>query len=384
MDASVVQSRGGHRSRLRTHDPYPKTATARWLLRVGLSLPFLLIAVVIGLSPSMLNSGVNATILAHAGEITWTRGDASWLQHLYPPLGMVLVKLIPGGAAGLGITGALVAGWFLQHLIEVMKDKLWRMRNVVLMTIAVGANPVFAYLAVDNLLGFLSLASFGLGTIAMYRFVARRNTDAGFSAGVWFLFCSLIDSTGLLLVLVALVAAPFLSVARSSEGGARLANILVIFFPTLASAGALILIQAVYLQNPFALYSQAIEYDPANWALFPGLFTTPGGWSTLSAGLMGAVAGLLSGRPSAALMAPFALAVIVVGRVFGIVPVGGVGYVFLATSMIALALIPSLTTPVRRSGITLIIIGFVILGWVTGLTRVPVVEWFTAIAGVLS
>ena len=366
------------RNRLRVREPYPVSPAARWILRAALALPFLVIALVTILHPSLLSSSVNADLALRVSEIDWTRGDARWLQQLSPPAGVLLAKLIPGGTAGLSIVGAIGAGWFLQHLIQVMKDKQWRMRNVVLMTIAVGANPVFAYLVVGNLLGFLSLATFGLGTVEMYRFVARRNTDSGFRAGVWFLTCSLIDASGLLLVIVALVAAPFLSVARAGERGARLANILVVFYPSFAAAGSLVLMQLVYLEDPFALYAGAIQYDPANWSIFAGLFTTPGGWSTLLAGLLGATAGLLSSRPQAALMAPLALVVLVLGRVFGLVPIAGVGYVFLATSMIALALTPRLTTPLRRISLTFIALSFAILGWVTGMTRVPVTDWISA------
>lgn len=365
----------------RVNDPYPSNPWWRWTLRAALSAPFLVIALLLIEHPELLGRSVNGTVETHVNAINWSRGDLDWIADLYPPFGTLLAQLIPGGAAGLSIVGALLAGWFLQYLIQTLRERHWHDRNIVLTVIAIGGNPVFAYLVVGDLLGFLGLAAFSYGTIEMYRFIMRRNTDAGFRAGVWFLICSLIDPSGLLLVMVAMLTAPALKVARSGEHGARLANIVVVFFPAVAVAITIGLLQMIYLQDPFALYSRAITYSPDNWVVFSNLFTTPGGWATLLAAVIGAAVAALGRRYALIFVAPLILVAILFGRVLGLVPLQGVGYVLLATMLIIVSLLPSLSTRLRRSGVTAVLCAFIVLGWVTALLRAPIVEWFVTFTG---
>ncbi|GGF39219.1 hypothetical protein GCM10010922_13190 [Microbacterium sorbitolivorans] len=368
-------------TRRRVNEPFPAKPWSRWLLRAGLAAPFVVIAVLLIQDSGLLSRSVNGTVEARVDTIDWGRADLNWVADLYPPFGTLLVKLIPGGAAGLSIVGALAAGWFLQYLIQTLRERHWQRRNIVLTVLAVGGNPVFAYLVVGDLLGFLGLAAFSYGTIEMYRFIMRRNTDAGFRAGVWFLICSLVDPSGLLLIVVAMLTAPALTVARANERGARLANIAVIFYPTIAAAVTIMLMQAIYLNDPFALYSRAIIYSPENWSVFATLFTTPGGWTTLLAALFGAAVAALGRRYVLAFIAPLVLVAILLGRVLGLVPLQGVGYVLLTTTMIIVTLLPSLSGRLRRTGVSIVLCAFIVLGWVTGLVRAPIVEWFVSFTG---
>lgn len=377
-------SRRSAAQRRRLRDPFPAHPVARHLLRAALAAPFVVLAVLLSRQPALLDTTVNAALDARVGAIDWFRGDLVWLAELYPPAGVLLARAIPFGALGLSLAGALGAGWFLQYLIQTMRDKGWRPRNIALMTVAVGANPVFALLAVTNLLDFLGLVAFGFGAIEMFRFVTMRNTDAGFRAGVWFLLCSLVAPSGILLVVVALIAVPSLSVARARERGARLANILVIFFPTFAAALSLVFLGALFLRSPFALYEHAIHYDGARWAVFGELFTTRSGRISLFVTLLGILIGALSRRAAGVFLPPLVLLVVLLGKVLGIVPVDGAGYVLLATAMITLALLPRLETRTRRVGVTVLIVALIVLGWMEGLPTFPVTDWFQTLLGGIS
>lgn len=365
-----------HVTRARVRDPYPRTVGARWLVRLGLSVPFLLVAWIISTYTPWMQEGVNGTLLQHVERIDWSMVDGKWVNEMYPPAGIVLLTILPHSVQFLGYLGAAFAGVFLQLIISVLHDKKWSRRNMWLMVLAIGGHPAFAYLATTNLLGFISLASFGLGMVEIYRFIARRNTDAGFRGSVWLLVCLLFSSSGLLLVSIALFTALFLTVARRDEPGARLANLLVVFYPSLAAAVAIIILQTMYLRTPLAPFPLGMAENQPGWGVLLGLFTTTTGLTTVFIALLGSIAGFLNGTFRGAILALPTVAALWIGRAFGVVPVDGVGYVLMACSMVTLAILPQLEARSRRTGITILLIALICAGWVYTLTSVPLVHEF--------
>jgi hypothetical protein len=102
---------------------------------------------------------------------------------------------------------------------------------------------------------------------------------------------------------------------------------------------------------------------------------------TLLAAVIGAGVAVLGRQYTLIFVAPLVLVAILLGRVLGLVPLQGVGYVLLATTMIIVTLLPSLTSRLRRTGVTVVLCAFIVLGWVTGLLRAPIVEWFVTFTG---
>ena len=140
-----------------------------------------------------------------------------WIGEIFPPLSTLLAAIIPGGRLGLGVAGALVAGVFLQKMLEIMVQRKFSPWLASLLLIALAANPLFAYTATENFAAFLGLAFFGLGIADIVRFVAWGNTQSGFRAGIYLMLATLSDLSGLVYVLTAAAAAPFLRLGRRAS-----------------------------------------------------------------------------------------------------------------------------------------------------------------------
>ncbi|MDR2704080.1 MAG: hypothetical protein LBB58_07050, partial [Cellulomonadaceae bacterium] len=156
--------------------------------------------------------------------------------------------------------------------------------------------------------------------------------------GVWFLLCSLVSTSGLLLVGLAFITAPFLGVARWRDYGARLTNLAVLFFPVISVFAAVSLLQGVFFRDPFALFAPAFQYDEARWRVLRDMFVAPNGWAMILITIAGILACFAIGRRRTALLPLLVVIVIMYGKVFGIVPQNDVGYSMLALIMVIVAL----------------------------------------------
>lgn len=379
----VESSRSGRtlgRTRLQA---FPSRPWARWLVRVGFALPFLAIAFLAASTSSGLGLTVNADTVAHVQMLAWDRADAAWIGQLYPPLGTVLVRILPGGAVGLSAAGALVAGTLLQRLLEAMVQRRFRWWTVTVFLLAVGANPLFTYTATANFEAFLSIGLFGVGMMNMVRFISGRNTKAGFESGILFMLAALADSFGLVLVLVAAVTAPLLSLARKGETGARWSNVLIVLFPTIAVFVSVMFLQLVFLHDPFAVSRYTIDYDAALWAIVPHLFTTLDGFLLLAPVASGAALALLSRRPGAILIAVSVFTALILGYVMGLIPVNSAGNVFLIMTMMGIAVIP--TARSARTSVLIAAVGAVqiVIAWTAAFNRPITLEWMGALVNTL-
>lgn len=349
------------------------------MVRLAFAAPFVLIALA-SAAPAVTAVTVNASTVAHVAAVPWNRADAAWVGEIYPPLGTVLVRLIPGGAVGLGIAGALVAGLLLQQLLEVMVHRRFRWWKILVFLIAVAGNPLFAYTATGNFQAFLSIALFGIGTVNMVRFITGRNTKAGFEAGILFMLSALADVSGLILVIVAAVTAPLLASARRGQTGARSSNVLVVLFPTIAVFVSVMFLQLVFLDDPFAVFRSVVHYDPARWAIVPYLFTTLDGALIVAPVASGAALAILSRRAGSILIGVFVFASLILGFVGGLVAENSAGNVYLVMSMMAIAIIPAARTV--RTSVWITAIGGlqILIAWASALNRPVTLEWMGAIA----
>lgn len=370
------RSAGRNRTRL---ESFPANAWARWAVRLAFAAPFLVVAFVAA-GAGVGSMTVNAGAAARVGSVDWDRADAAWIGQLYPPLGTVLIRLIPGGAVGLAVVGALLAGVLLQLLLEVMVQRRFDPLKITVFLIAIGANPLFAYSATANFEGFLSIALFGIGMTNMARFVTGRNTKAGFESGILFMLSALSDASGLVLVVSAAVTVPLLSLARKNEYGARWSNVLVVLFPTIAVFASEMFLQLVFLHDPFAVFQRTVQYDPTRWAIVPHLFTTLDGLLLVAPMLSGAALAVLSRRPGSILISAFVFASLILGFVIGLIPQNAAGNVFLVMTLMGIAVIPTVRSPRTSLLITAVGAAQILIAWTAAYNRPVLLEWMGALA----
>lgn len=365
-------------------DAFPRKASHRWLLRLVLAVPFLVLALIEGVSGG-LTSGttVNQDLVARVARIDWTRADVSWVGSLYPPIGTVLTALIPGGTLGLGIAGALLAGPFLQQLIEVMHQRRFHAIKVTAFVLALAANPLFAYTVTTNFEAFLGIAFFGLGAVNMFRFIVNRNTQAGFRAGLLFMVSALSSASGIVYIVVAGITAPLLTLARRGQRGARASNILVILFPTLSTFATVFFLQLVFLHSPFQVLTSQFAYDPARWALVPALFTTLNGFLIIAPMLSGWALALLVRRPGAILISTFLFAALLFGYVFDLIPLNAAGNTFLIMIVMGIAILPAATTMRATVLITVVAGAQIVIAWAAAYNRPVVLDWMGSLTHAL-
>jgi hypothetical protein len=367
-------------------DPYPRSTRNRWLLRLLLSLPYVVVAILgeraaAETPPAM--STVNADLLARVARIDWTRADAAWVGDLYPPVGTIIAAITPGGTLGLGIVGALIAGPFLQQMLQAMQQRRFPPVESAMFMAALGANPLFAHMVTTNLEAFLGVAAFGVGATNMVRFVAYRNTQAGFRAGLLFSLAALSSASGIVYIVVIGLAAPLISLARRGERGARASNILVLLFPTLSAFLTVAFLQLVFLHRPFAFLTDQFGYDPALWDTVPQLVTTLNGFLLLAPMISGWILALLVRRPGAVLISTLLFLGLLVGYILGLIPANSAGNTFFIMTMMGMAILPAATT--RRADVLITIVAGVqiVIAWAAAYNRPIVLDWMGSIARVI-
>ncbi len=367
-------------------DPYPRRRRNRWLLRLLFCLPYVVVAILgeratAQTPPAM--STVNADLLARVARIDWTRADAAWVGDLYPPVGTVLAAITPGGTLGLGIVGALIAGPFLQQMLQAMQQRRFPPVESAMFMAALAANPLFAHMVTTNLEAFLGVAACGVGATNMVRFVAYRNTQAGFRAGLLFALAALSSASGIVYNVDIGLAAPLVSLARRGERGARASNILVLLFPTLSAFLTVSFLQLVFLHRPFAFIEAQFHYDPALWATVPQLVTTLNGFLLLAPMISGWILALLVRRPGAVLISTLLFLGLLTGYILGLIPANSAGNTFFIMTMMGMAILPAATT--RRADVLITVVAAeqIAIAWAAAYNRPVVLDWMGSIARVL-
>ncbi len=373
---------GPRRLRLRDRlDPFPRRTATRWLLRALFAAPYIFVSFLTTAGAAGVNTP-NQQLLDQVAAVSWDRADVGWIGEIYPPLSTLFAAIVPGGRFGLGIAGALIAGIFLQKMLEIMVQRKFSPSLAGLLLIALAGNPLFGYTVTENFAAFVGLAFFGLGITDIVRFVAWGNTQSGFRAGIFLMLAVLSDLSGLLYVLTAAAAAPFLSLGRRHQPGARGANLLVIVYPTVAALGAIMTLNLIFTGRVAGVVAQGllVGADDRFAALAP-LFTSPNGLLLAAPVLSAWVVALIVRRPGSILVSTLVFVAIIGAFVLGLLPPGSAGNTFILMTMMAIALVP---TPKRKLLVSLMnTVALVQIGiaWLTAFNRPIVIEWMNAVGG---
>jgi hypothetical protein len=371
-----------HRRPERTRlDAFPRDPVFRWLVRLLFAVPYLVVAWAV--SQSAVTTRLytpNHALLVHIAHIDWNRADITWIGDIFPPLSTLLAAAIPGGEIGLAVAGALVAGVFLQKILEIMVQRNFRPGLTTLLMLALAANPLFAYTVTENFAAFLGLAFFGLGIADVVRFVAWGNTQSGFRAGLFLMLATLSDLSGILYTLTAAGAAPFLRLGRRHQQGARGANVLVIVFPTVAAIGAIAILNLIFIHRFLGSTGRGLLAGAGDrLAQLPQLFEHPSGWLLIAPVLSAWLIALIVRRPGSILVSTLVFLAILGAFVIGLVPAGSAGNTFILMTLMAIALVPT-----RKEVITVVLMDIVafaqiVIAWGTAFNREIVLQWMNVL-----
>jgi hypothetical protein len=293
----------------------------------------------------------------------------------------LLAQLIPGGRAGLSVAGAIVAGIFLQKLIEIMVQRRFPRSTAIILMLAIGANPLFAYTALENFPAFLGLAFFGIAISDLVRFVAWSNTRSGFRAGMLLMFATLSDLSGLVYVMTSALAAPFLRLARAHQKGARWANVLVIVYPTVSALAAIIFLNFVFTGLPFGDFGRGVVAGtPERFARLGEVLISINGLFLVAPVLSAWLIALIVRRPGSILVSTLVFGAVLGAFVVGFIPSGSAGNTFILMTVMAIALIPTAKERVTTILVDIVAVLQIVIAWATAFNREIVVSWMTAIA----
>lgn len=366
--------RAPRRARTRL-DPFPRSTTARWMLRLAFALPIALLVVLDQLGTPLAGSP-NTRLLETVAGIEWTRGDAQWLSSLYPHVTVLLASANPFGRLGLGIAAAIASGFLLQKVCEIIAQRSIPRSTGTLLVIAFAANPLYGYFATQNLAGFLALTFFGLALADMVRFVNWGNTESGFRAGLLLMLSVLSDPTGLLFATVAVLASPFLRHGRPPARGLRAANMLVIAFPSL---GAFVTVTALSLlffgTTAFDGLGATLDGVPERAMQLASSVGTPSGLLLIAPVVSAWLVAAIVRRPVAIPLSIVVFLLLNAAFVLGMITPGSAGVTFALLTILAITLIPAAHTRTQNVLVDLVAVLQIVIAWTAAFDRPIVVEW---------
>jgi hypothetical protein len=381
-----VRDRSNRRPARTRLDAFPRDPIAKWILRGLLAVPFLLVAWAASYSPldgTLITP--NHALLQQIARIDWNRADVTWIGEIFPPLSTLLAAAIPGGQFGLAVAGALVAGVFLQKILEIMVQRQFHIGTTIILMLALAANPLFAYTATQNFAAFLGLAFFGLGIADIVRFVAWGNTQSGFRAGLYLMLAVLSDLSGFLYVLTAASAAPFLRLGRGNRPGARGANVLVIVFPTIAAIGAIMALNWIFVGTPLGTVgARILTGTPERLATVLQVLATPSGWLLFASVASAWVIALIVRRPGSILVSSLVFFAILGAYTIGLLPAGSAGNTFLLMTLMAIALVPTRRAMSAVVAMDVVAVLQIAIAWATAFNRDIVLQWMDTLTPVLN
>lgn len=371
-------NRAAPRTRL---DPFPRSPLARWMLRLGLMAPLVVIAVLVQNVPYS-ESTPNAGLIDGLSAIDWNRGDAEWLALLYPHVSNLIAAANPFGRLGLSLIGAVAAGFLLQKVAEIIAQRAIPRSTGIILLIALAANPLFAYFALENLPGFLAMTFFALALADIVRFVNWGNTESGFRGGILLMLAALSDPSGILFAVIGALASPFLRAGRSWTPGLRAANTLVIAFPTLGAFVTIAFLNVLFFGSPWPRQdlSAIIAGLPEGIVALGILYTTPTGWLIVAPLASAWLVGLIVRRPAALVVSAIVFVLLNGAFLLGAFHPGAAGVTFLLLTLLAIALIPGARTPVTNALVDIVAVLQIAIAWAAALDRPLVLEWMQSVA----
>lgn len=363
-------------------EKYPAAPWARWGLRLLIAAGYAALATWYAVASGQDWTGTaNAALAERVSGISFAGDDVDAIAQLYPPITSLIAMIVPGGAFGLALAGALVAGLMLQLVVQSMQRKGFHpvVRWVFILTLA--STPMFTYMVTTNLEAALGLMFFGLGMIDLVRFVTWANTQAGFRAGILFACSAFSDSTG---TFSALVGATAGALIIQSRAGARLANAVVVAFPTVTLLLSLALLGTAFGAGPLAMIRGDLHWHPERFESFVALLGTPAGWVFLAPMVVLVATSFALRYPGTALIAVLLTATTVLAYVLGLTPPGNAGTTYTLMLLLAIAIVPTATTAAQRvftCAVSALLWG---IGWLTAAQWSSMLQWMQTMGGVPS
>lgn len=360
-------------------DKFPRNGWLRWGLRLLIAAVYAAVAVWFSVASGGDWSGTaNAALAERVAAIEWGSGSVAVIGALYPPISSLIAILIPGGAFGLAIAGALVAGLMIQLILQSMRRKRFPTAVRLIFTFTLALSPAFVYIATTNFEATLGLMFFGLGMIDLVRFVTWANTQAGFRAGILFACSAFSDTTGLF---AALVAAAASAVIIQSRQRARLANAVVIVFPTLALLGALALLGWAFGAGPLSAIRGDLQWDGARAQAYVESVFSPAGLLYLAPTLIIVATGVALGYTGVGLVGVLITAMTGLAFILGLTPPGVAGNTFVLLLLFAVAVVPAATTLRHAVLVSATAVLLFLSGW-TYVSRLPAITtWMGVLIG---
>jgi hypothetical protein len=215
-------------------DRWPRSTQARWSLRLALAAPYVLFA---ELTSSLSGaSAANVALERRAATLHWSFG-LGWVSHFYPPIPLVLARILPDGPRSLAVLGALCTGVLVQLTAERLLLRSIPPATAALLTASIAVMPVFWFVATTDLSTFLTLCFLSVALTGLLDFTFNYSTESGFIAGIAFGLATMCDLAAFSYAvaggLAAFVVPPS---ARSTWGLARRrAAATVVLFPSVAA-----------------------------------------------------------------------------------------------------------------------------------------------------
>lgn len=363
-------------------DKFPRNAWARWGLRLLIAALYAGVAVWFQLAAAGDWAGTANAALADRVAFLRAGGGAEAGVHvigaLYPPLTSLIAMLVPGGAFGLAIAGSLAAGFMLQMVVQSMRRRQFPLFVRLVFVLTLGATPVFAYIATTNFEAIVGLMFFGLGMIDLVRFVTWANTQAGFRAGILFACAAFSDST---MTFTALVAAIAGTLIIQSRPGARLANAFVVAFPTITLFMSLALLGIAFGAGPLAMLRGDLSWSPDRFTAMIDFFASPAGFVYFAPVLLLVITSFALRFPGTALIAVLLTASTLLAFVLGLTPPGTAGINYTLMLLLAIAIVPTMTTLAHRLLTCAVSLVLWLIGWLTTLQWRTLAEWVSALGG---
>lgn len=358
---------------------FPRSPLLRWALRLAIAAAYVALAIWINNASGGDWSGTaNGDLARRVDELRLDFGSVGILGQLYPPITGLAALVIPGGAFGLSVAGAIVAGLMLQQLIEAQQRKGIHRAVRIVFTLTLATSPMYTYVVTTNFEAVVGLMFFALGMLNLVRFVTFANTQAGFRAGILFACSAFSDSQLGFAALVAAIGGGFLVQSRR---GARVANAIVVAFPTIALFVALATLGIAFGGGPFAMVRGNLAWDPEKAELFVRSLGTPSGWLYLAPVAVIIVTAVLLRHPLTGLIAVLLNASTAVAFIVGLTPPGTAGTTFVMLLILAITIVPTAETWGLRALTMVVSLLLAGIGWATALTWTVVRTWMAMLAG---